>query len=122
MKPRYAKLASEPGGRVVICCYCDARVLLPAQAGGQRLVCHSCGAPLQKIAAQEPVHHLKAKGGTRKKKNAPRPAEVEGAHLAKDRSLRRKKAKKSKPKGLLYRLGDAADDLLDFDDLFDFFD
>ena len=121
MKPKYAKLRSEPGGRVVVCCYCEARVLLPTDGAGRRLVCHGCGAPLSQIMDREPVHHLKSKK-KRKKAGSPRPAEVEGAHLGKDRAARRRKSDKKKRKGLFDRLGDAAGDVLDFDDLFDFFD
>ncbi|MEM0923881.1 MAG: hypothetical protein AAGF44_06910 [Pseudomonadota bacterium] len=122
MKPKYSKLRSDPGRRIVVCCYCDSRVLVPLNGQARRLVCHGCGAPLQKITDMEPHHHMKARKGQGKKSAPPRPAEEEGSHLTKDRSARRRKSDKKKRKGLLYRLGDVADDLLDFDDMLDFFD
>ncbi|MEM9045018.1 MAG: hypothetical protein AAGC81_09990 [Pseudomonadota bacterium] len=110
---------SGPGSRVVICCYCDSRSLLPKGESG-RLVCHGCGAPISVIERLEPSHNRKSKS---KKRAQIRPAEHAGAHASGDYSYRRQKSKKGrKRKGLLYHLHDAVDDIFELDDLFDFFD
>ncbi|MEM7508070.1 MAG: hypothetical protein AAF415_15145 [Pseudomonadota bacterium] len=111
-----------PGKRIIICCYCDARSILPREAG-QRLVCHGCGAPIRRVAALEPSH-LRRAAPRDVRPAPPRPAELPGAHSAKDRPCRRRKHKKGKrrPKGLLYRFREAIDDVLDFDDLDELFD
>jgi hypothetical protein len=101
--------------RIVACCYCGARSTLRAE-GGQRLVCHGCGAPVRHIEAVAPRPRRGATGGP--KAATPHPAERPGEHLAKDRPARRKKGKRKRG-GLLHRLGKRLDDL---DDIFDLFD
>ena len=108
---------SGPGSRVVICCYCDARSLLPKGARGH-LACHSCGAPIRVIEKLEPSHN--AKKTSKRAKSQIRPAE-QAPHAPGDYACRRRK-KGRKRKGLLYRLSDALDDAFDLDDLFDVFD
>lgn len=110
---------SGPGQRVVICCYCDARSLLPA-TGAARLVCHGCGAPIRVIQRFEPSHLGRAK--PRDAKPDPvRPALEPDAHPKKDYANKRRKKKKRKD-SLLHRIGDVLDDVADLDDLFDIFD
>lgn len=109
---------SGPGSRVVICCYCDARSLVPRGASG-RLVCNGCGAPIKLIERLEPSHRAKKP----RKKTQLRPAERANAHASGDYAYRRRKAKKGRrSKSMLYRIHDAMDDLFDLDDLFDVFD
>jgi hypothetical protein len=103
--------------KIVTCCYCGARSTLRPE-GGQRLVCHGCGAPIRRIealAAKPMPRPGKASG---RKPATPHPAERPGDHLAKDRPARRKKGKRKRG-GLLHRLGKTFDDL---DDIFDLFD
>jgi hypothetical protein len=113
--------------RIVTCCYCGARSTL-APEGGQRLVCHGCGAPIRRIeaVAAKPMPRAGAARGA--KPATPHPAERKadglgdgrGEHLAKDRPVRRKKGKRKRG-GLLHRIAKTFDDL-DLDDIFDLFD
>ena len=115
--------------RIVTCCYCGARSTLRAE-GGQRLVCHGCGAPIKRIEAVAPKPMPRAgsaagrnpamprAGANGRKPATPHPAERPGEHLAKDRPARRKKGKRRRG-GLLHRLGKRLDDLDDILDLVD---
>ena len=109
------------GLKVVTCCYCGARSTLRAE-GGQRLVCHGCGAPLSRVEALSPKASPKRKphpgADSGPKPATPHPAERRREHHWKDRPARRKKGKRRKG-GLLHRLGKAFDDLEDIFDLFD---
>ncbi len=111
---------SGPGQRVVICCYCDARSLLPA-TGAARLVCHGCGAPIRVIERLEASHLGRAKPRDAKAEPA-RPALEPNAHQKKDYANTRRKKKNKRQKSLLHRIGDVLDDVADLDDLFDIFD
>ena len=106
--------ASHPT-KIVTCCYCSARSTLPV---GQRqlLVCHGCGAPIEKIESLQPDAEKRRKPAPGPKPAIPHPAEPRGKHKAKDRPQRRKKGKYRK-RGAWYRFRKA---LGDWDDLFDF--
>ncbi|MEM0944379.1 MAG: hypothetical protein AAGI70_10560 [Pseudomonadota bacterium] len=106
-----------PGARVVICCYCDARSLLPQNPRGMRLVCHGCGAPILKILAEEPRHTATRKPH-RAKSGAAKPAERDGQHKRRDHPAYRRKGNRKK-KGWFERITDDWDDVFDLDDLFD---
>ncbi|MEM7669069.1 MAG: hypothetical protein AAF317_07940 [Pseudomonadota bacterium] len=115
------KKSSGPGERVIICCYCDSRSLIPRDPG-PRLVCHGCGAPVKVIEALEPSHRSR-KRDPGVKRQPPRRAKDRDDHAGHHDACRRRKSKKGrKPRGLLYRLHDALDDVLDLDDLFDILD
>ena len=104
--------------RVITCCYCGARSTLRRE-GGERLVCHGCGAPVRRIEAvlSKPKPRPGASAGP--KPATPHRAEKPGEHHWKDRPARRKKGKRKRG-GLLHRLGRALDDVEDiFDDIFD---
>lgn len=114
---------SGPGSRVVICCYCDARSLLPRDGAG-RLVCHGCGAPIRLIQRMEPSHLSRA-GARDAKPPTPRRAERPEEHGGRHDSYRRRKSKKKgkrREKSLFARLADVADDVFDLDDILDIFD
>ena len=115
-RPYVAAMARWKNGaeRITTCCYCGARSTLPPSARRERLVCHGCGAPIRVIEALGPATGARESG---RNPAIPHPAEPRGAHLPKDRPVRRKKGK-TRP-GLMRRLGRAFDDL---DDLFDIFD
>lgn len=110
--------AMPRGLKVVTCCYCGARSTLSAE-GGQRLVCHGCGAPLKRIEALSPKSMPRPGASAGPKPARPHRAERPGEHHWKDRPARRKKGKRRKG-GLLHRLGKAFDELEDIvDDIFD---
>ena len=106
--------------RVVTCCYCGARSTLE-HSRGRNLVCHGCGASIQKLESVQPVLERSAK--KHKKKHAvPHPAEGKRKHLPKDRPAHRKKGKRKKDKrdrGMWYHVREAFDDMDDFFDIFD---
>ena len=113
-----------PGGRIVICCYCDARSILPPDGAG-RLVCHGCGAPIRHVEMREPVHTAKARRSpdqARVKHAPPRPAEQPEAHGGHHDACRRKRKSSKRPKKRKSLFSALADDLFDLDDLFDVFD
>ena len=103
--------------KIVTCCYCGARSTLRPE-GGQRLVCHGCGAPIERIEALAPKPMPHPGAASARKPATPHAAERPGEHLPKDRPARRKKGKRRRG-GLLHRLGKTFDDL---DDIFDLFD
>lgn len=102
--------------RIATCCYCGARSTLPPSTRRERLVCHGCGAPIRVIEALAPQAHPRMTEAKRRPA-LPHPAERPGAHLPKDRPVRRKKGK-ARP-GFLRRMADAFDDLDDILDIFD---
>lgn len=114
---------SGPGDRVVICCYCESRSLLP-RTGAGRLVCHGCGAPIRKLEQIEPRHDARI-APRKTKAPVPRPAELPEAHGGRHECVRRRKAGRDGSKKLRRKpswLRRFADDVLDLDDVFDLFD
>ncbi|MEM7684881.1 MAG: hypothetical protein AAF293_08640 [Pseudomonadota bacterium] len=101
--------------RVVTCCYCGARSTLE-QTRTRNLICHGCGASIQRLEGVQPVLERSEKKH-RKKPAVPHPAESEKRHLPKDRPVRRRKGKRRR--GMWYHVREAFDDL---DDIFDVFD
>ena len=106
----------QPGDRLLTCCYCGARSILPAGGGEKRLVCHGCGAPIREIERLRQHSRARPSGG-KKKPAIPHPAERPGAHAEPDRPSRRKKGKRRK--GIGKRVSKAFDGLEDLFDLFD---
>lgn len=101
--------------RVVTCCYCGARSTIENSAK-RNLVCHGCGASIQRLESVQPVLERSAKKH-RKKMAVPHPADSDHKRKEHDRPARRKKGKRKK--GMWYQVREAFDD---FDDFFDIFD
>ena len=108
--------------KVVTCCYCGARSTLE-QTKTRNLICHGCGASIQKLEAVQPVlermHKARNPDDRPKKQALPHRAEGDHRHLDKDRPARRKKGKYKKKRSMWYHVAEAFDDL---DDIFDIFD
>ncbi|MEM7746283.1 MAG: hypothetical protein AAF409_21530, partial [Pseudomonadota bacterium] len=102
--------------KIVTCCYCGGRSTLAAGTSAA-LVCHACGAPISRIKALE-IRGERLDKKRSKKHAMAHPAERRGAHLPKDRPVRRKKGKR-KSRSFWYHVREAFDDV---DDLFDIFD
>ncbi len=115
MKPSHAM-------RIITCCYCGARSTLE-RSKERDLVCHGCGASIQKLEGLQPVleriHKTPGDSEKRKKPSIPHHAEKPRKHLEKDRPARRKKGKRKKKRSMWYHVREAFDDL---DDIFDIFD
>lgn len=106
-----------PYRRIVSCCYCGSRSILPRE-GGLRLVCHGCGAPIRVIEALETPPDKRKRKHKKEKPAVPHPAVERGAHKRKDMALRRRKGKRRK--SLIDWLEDVIEDA--WDDLEDVFD
>ncbi|MEM6488364.1 MAG: hypothetical protein AAF677_08865 [Pseudomonadota bacterium] len=104
-------MSTRQGERLLICCYCGARSILPAK-GARRLVCLGCGAPIRQIAPLAPGPGRKTKPGKRGKRPAVPHAADRPDHIRNaDRPARRKKGKRRKTG--FTRLWDTLEDLVE---------
>ncbi len=115
-------MKSSHAVRIITCCYCGARSTLK-RSKERDLVCHGCGAPIQKLEGLQPILERMPKTSgaaeSRKKQPIPHRAERPHQHLDKDRPSRRKKGKRRKKRSMWYHVREAFDDI---DDIFDIFD
>ncbi|MEM6973521.1 MAG: hypothetical protein AAF577_12010 [Pseudomonadota bacterium] len=107
-------MGTRQAERIVTCCYCGGRSILPERKIG-RLVCHGCGAPISRIQRLEAPPGQKAKGKKRRKAAIPYGADRKEHLRPKDRPLRRKKGKRRK--STLERFWKEIEDA--FEDIFD---
>ena len=115
-------MKSSHAVRIVTCCYCGARSTLE-RSKNRDLVCHGCGASIQKLEDVQPMlekmHKARNPDDRPKKQSIPHRAERPNQHLDKDRPARRKKGKYKKKRSMWYHIAEAFDDI---DDIFDIFD
>ncbi|MEO1468672.1 MAG: hypothetical protein AAFV86_06435 [Pseudomonadota bacterium] len=116
-------MSTRQGERLLTCCFCSARSILPAARkdarAGRPLVCHGCGAPITVIAPLAAPPGRRKRDSKAKGAPLPHPADRQGHHRDHDRPARRKKGKRRKL-GLADRLErfwdkleDAVEDVID---------